>query len=137
MLECCGKFYKTVSFMCDAPEGFLAQRLDYLRYCGHCKRAVLQVTRINLNHEVSRFRRTDALARDLFERMRSSIIFQIVEPYNYVNQRGKRFLRYNKFGVVDKCFSNFSSLLDVGESLDLPKKRIYLKKDNDAKQLQP
>lgn len=107
--------------MCDPPEGFIYQRIDFLVWCQKCKRTVMQVTRISAKNRVSRFRRTDEAARELFERMRSTIRFRIAEPFSLVNNRGGFYLCYNEFGQKKKCFSNFSSLRFVNESLPLPR----------------
>lgn len=126
MLKCCGIRQKSTAFVCDAPSGFLYQRIDFLVCCKHCKRTVMQVSRLNHVHEVSYFRRTDEAARALFERMRTSILYKIVEPYEIAPTHGSFYLMYNDFGRKSRCYSNLSALLDVGESLALPEKRLIL-----------
>ena len=126
MLKCCGIRQKSAAFVCDAPSGFLFQRIDFLVRCKVCKRTVMQVSRLDVNNNVDWFRRTDAKAHELFERMRSSIIYKVVEPYEYVVTKGSFYLNCNEFGRKTKCYSNLSALLDIGESLCLPEKRIIL-----------
>ncbi len=126
MLKCCGIRQKSTAFVCDAPSGFLYQRIDFLVSCKHCKRTVMQVTRLNHQNEIGTFRRTDDSARALFERMRTSILFKVVEPYEIAPSRGSFYLMCNEFGRKSRCYSNLSALLDVGESLALPEKRLIL-----------
>lgn len=126
MLKCCGIRQKSTAFVCDAPSGFLYQRIDFLVRCKQCKRTVMQVTRLNHQNEISTFRRTDDSARELFERMRMSILFKIVAPYEIAPSRGRFYLMYSEFGRKSRCYSNLSALIDVGESLALPEKRVIL-----------
>ena len=129
MIYCCGRLQRCVSFMCDAPQGFLLQRIDFLCYCKQCKHTVLQVSRLDVDHKISWFRRTDDDARKLFDRLRTSIQYRITIPYNYVNNKSSFSLGCNVFGRKQKCYSNLSSLLDVGESLlPLRDERIILPK---------
>jgi len=86
----------------------------------------MQVTRLNYQNEISSFRRTDDSARELFERMRTSIQFKVVEPYEIAPTKGAFYLMCNEFGRKSRCYSNLSALLDVGESLELPEKRLIL-----------
>lgn len=126
MLKCCGVRQKSIAFICDAPKGFLYQRIDYLVKCKVCKRTVMHVLRLDHKNEPQGFRRTDDAARELFERMRSSILFKVIEPYEIAPRGGHFYLMCNEFGRKSKCYSNLSALLDVGESLSLPEKRIIL-----------
>lgn len=126
MLKCCGIRQKSAAFICDAPAGFLFQRIDFLVRCKVCKRTVMQVSRLDVNHNVDYFRRTDDKAHELFERMRTSILFKVVSPYECVVTKSSFYLNCNEFGRKVRCYSNFSTLLDIGESLWLPEKRIIL-----------
>lgn len=123
MIECCGKKQRARAFICDPPEGFIYQRIDFLVWCKKCKKTVMQVTRISVKNRVVRFRRTDDAARTLFERMRPSIRFRVVEPFSLVNNRSEFFLYYNEFGKKKKCFSNLSALKIPPDSLSLPQSR--------------
>ena len=127
MLECCGKKQRSHAFMCDPPEGFIYQRIDFLVWCKKCKKTVMQVTRITAKNRIVTFRRVDNEARKLFDRMRSSIRFRIVEPFSLVNNHSTFFLYYNEFGRKKKCFSNFSALRIAPESLSLPEAANTLK----------
>lgn len=129
MLKCCGRAQKSVAFMCDAPSGYLFQRIDFLICCKVCKCSVMQVSRLNVKNEFSYFRRTDEQAYELFDKLRTSIIYKIKEPYNYAPQKGSFFLMCNEYGRKTKCYSNLSSMLDVGESLALPEKKIILQRN--------
>lgn len=129
VISCCGIKQKTHAYVCDPPEGYVFQQIDFLVLCKHCKSTVMQVTRLDCQNRVTYFRRTEWAARELFERMRPSIRYKIPKNHVIVNRFSSFSLPYNEFGRVKKCYSNFSSLLDVGESLDLPKStRILLKK---------
>lgn len=111
--------------MCDPPEGFIYQRIDFLVWCKKCKKTVMQVTRISAKNRVVTFRRTDNEARELFERMRASIRFRIVEPFSPVGNRSAFFLYYNEFGRKKKCYSNLSALRIPPESLQLISRRRF------------
>lgn len=129
MISCCGRLQRGIAFMCDEPEGFLLQRIDFLCCCKQCKHTVLQVSRLDVEHRFSSFRRTDDEARALFEKLRTSIRYRIFTPYSYANNRSKFYLNCNVFGRKQKCYSNVSSLIDVGESLvPVKHERIYLRK---------
>ena len=127
MLRCCGISQKSTAFICDAPNGFVYQRIDFLVKCKVCKRTVMHVMRLDSEKRVVGFRRTDEQARELFDKLRTSILYKVVEPYEIAPSKGSFYLMCNEFGRKTKCFSNLSSLLDVGESLALPDKRIILK----------
>ena len=121
VIQCCGRNQKTHAFICDAPEGFVFQQIDFLVYCKVCKTTVMQVTRVDSDGQVSYFRRTNADARRLFERMRPSIQFKVPPLFSPVSQKSSFWLPYNEFGTVKRCYSNLSALKPVGESLMLPK----------------
>ncbi len=120
VLQCCNLRQKTHTYVCDPPEGFVFQRLDYLGWCKQCKSTVLQVSRIDISSNVSYFRRTDEKAKELFERLKSSIRFKINDGAWGVQPRSSYWLGYNEFGKKKRCYSNFSSLQPLGESLMLP-----------------
>ena len=126
VIQCCGIRQKTSAFICDAPEGFVFQQIDFLKYCKKCKATVMQVTRLDADGNVSYFRRTNEAARGLFDRMRTSIVFKIREPFALVNNKSSFWLPYNEFGTIKRCYANLSSLKPVGESLMLPSKKFLL-----------
>ena len=129
VIKCCGYCQKTHAFICDAPEGYIYQRIDYLVYCKVCKNTVMQVTRVDEKGAVSSFRRTNERARELFDRLRTSILFKLDGRMPAVSGKSSFYLRYNEFGKIKRCYSNFWSLKPVGESLDLPgRDRIRLPK---------
>ena len=128
VIKCCGFCQKTHAFICDAPEGFVYQRIDYLVFCKVCKNTVMQVTRVDENGKISTFRRTNERARELFDRLRTSILFKLDAPMP-LRGGSSFYLRYSEFGRVKRCYSNFSALKPVGESLDLPgRNRVKLPK---------
>ena len=47
MIHCCGKNQRSKAFICDPPEGYIYQRIDFLVWCKVCKHTVMQVTRVN------------------------------------------------------------------------------------------
>ena len=120
MIECCGHKQKSVAYMCDPPKGFLLQRVDYLVWCKHCKRTIMQVTRLDLQHRVSSFRRSDADAEKLFDKLRTSILYKIKEPRTITPTHGSFWLGYNEFGHKKRCYSNLSALKTTNDSLPLP-----------------
>lgn len=127
MIHCCGKNQRSKAFICDPPEGYIYQRIDFLVWCKVCKHTVMQVTRINAKNRVIKFRRTDLEARKLFEKLRHSIRFRLVEPFSPINNHSSFYLYYNEFGRKKKCFSNLSSLKVVNESLPCDKLLTHIK----------
>jgi len=113
MIECCGKKQRSRAFICDPPDGFIYQRIDFLVWCKKCKKTVMQVTRISAKNRVVRFRRVDDEARALFEKLRTSIRFRVVEPFSLVSSHSGFYLYYNEFGKKKKCFSNLSALQPI------------------------
>ena len=128
MLKCCGIRQKTTAFICDAPDGYVFQRIDFLTYCKVCKHTIMQVTRVDASSKISWFRRTDEAARLLFDRMRTSILYKVEQPCENLPRHGRFYLFCNEFGRKTKCYSNVSSMLDIGESLSLPEKKIIVNK---------
>lgn len=124
MIVCCGLKQKSVTYICEPPDGFIFQQIDYLVWCKHCKRSVLQVTRLDLDNNVSYFRRTDDAAKKLFNKLRPSIIYKLKNSFSFASAHGSFWLGYNEYGRKKRCYSNLSSLMTVNESLPLPAKPL-------------
>ena len=126
VIHCCGGLRKVKSYVLQPEDGFLYARFDWLESCPACSHTVLQLTRINYNNEVSIVRKTNAKARKLREKLKSSIISEITKNHLAQPISGSSFyLFYNEFGAKKKCFSNLSTLkMGVSESLDLKASNI-------------
>ncbi len=108
-LHCCGGLRRCASYSIVPQEGYLLAELDILEECPVCENYAVQVTRIDIEHNVSVVRKSNIQARKLFENVKSSIIRR--QDYKYsVNQKGKSYLYYNEFGTKKRCYSNLSTL---------------------------
>lgn len=121
LIHCCGALQKTKAFVCDPDDGYLFRRIDWLPACRRCRSTVLQVTRLGLDHKVSYFRRTGDDARALFDKLRTSIIYELSPGYSFIASGSRSYLRYSHFGSKRRCYSSLSALrLGLFENLDLP-----------------
>lgn len=83
---------------------------DYLEECPVCGHAVLQLTRIDFENNVSVYRKVNDKARKLFNKLKNSILFEKKTEGIRLKVYSKFYLHYNEFGIKKKCFSNLSSL---------------------------
>lgn len=122
-IHCCAGLRKSKSYSIS-PEGnyFLAQ-VDYLEMCPVCGHTVTQLTRIDFDNNVSVCRKINDKARQLFNKLKKSILFEkkaeSVSSYSY----SRFYLNYNEYGVKKRCYSNLSTLkMGLFENKDLSKK---------------
>lgn len=127
LIHCCGRLQKTKAFVCEPSDGYIHMRLDWLPVCKSCRSTVLQVTRFDLDHNISRFRRTEKVARELFDSLRTSIIYEVESPFCIIPTHSGSYLCYSEFGVKKRCYSSLSTLkAGLFESLSLPEKRFVM-----------
>lgn len=111
VIHCCSGLRRSKTFVLQPLQGFLVSKLDFVSSCAVCGHAVVQITRLDFNSEVSTVRKTNAKALALFEKLKSSILFEEKVKYNPALQQGSNFyLNYNEFGRKKRCYSNLSSL---------------------------
>ncbi len=119
-IHCCAGLRKSKSY-CISPEGsYLFAEVDYLEKCPVCGHTVVQLTKIDLDNNVSICRKINAKARKLFEKLKTSILFEKNPISSSLNYHSNFYLNYNEFGVKKKCYSNLSTLkMGLFENKDL------------------
>lgn len=109
-IHCCNGKRKTISYKLSPTEGFIEAEMDYLEQCPVCGHTVVQLTRIDLDNNVSLHRKVNEKARKLFKNLEKYILFKKESAGIRVKAYSKFYLYYNEFGVKKKCFANLSSL---------------------------
>ena len=95
---------------------------DYLAKCPVCGHTVVQLTRIDIDDNISIVRKVNRKAKEFLKKLKKFILYE-VRPisYNKINC-GKFYLNYNEFGVKKRCYSNLSTLkIGLTENRDLKK----------------
>lgn len=109
-IHCCAGLRKSKSY-CISPEGdYSSAELDYLEKCPVCGHSVIQITRVDFDDNVSICRKINDKARKLFDKLKSSILYEKYSGELKVKVYSKFYLNYNEFGVKKKCYSNLSTL---------------------------
>lgn len=109
-IHCCGAKRKTQSYSLIPDKNYLLVEADYLKNCPNCGHSVLQITRVDFNHEVSFIRKVNEKAKKLFENLQNSILCKKEPEYKRIKILSKFYLNYNEFGIKKKCYSNLSAL---------------------------
>ncbi|HNW26664.1 MAG TPA: hypothetical protein PLG15_00095 [Candidatus Gastranaerophilaceae bacterium] len=109
-IHCCGAKRKSKSYTLVPEKNYLLVELDYLIKCPACGHTVVQITRIDFNHDISFVRKVNEKAKKLFENLQNSILCKKEPEYKSIKVFSKFYLNYNEFGVKKKCYSNLSSL---------------------------
>lgn len=109
-IHCCAGLRKSKSYCVTPEENYLLAQLDYLEKCPICGHTVVQITRIDLNNNVSICRKVNDKARKLFDKLKSSILFEKKSNGKNLSYHSNFYLSYNEFGVKKKCYSNLSTL---------------------------
>lgn len=109
-IHCCSGLRKSKSYSLTPEENYFYVQLDYLNECPICGHCVVQLTRIDLNNNISICRKTNGKAEKMFDKLKTSILFEKnAEATSYRNS-SKFYLYYNEYGTKKKCYSNLSSL---------------------------
>ena len=108
-LHCCGALRRSESYSLVPQDGFLMAEMDILEECPVCGHYVVQLTRIDLNNEISFVRKSNLHARKLYYNLKTSILRKQEKRFSLKSQ-GKSYLCYNEFGKKKRCYSNLSTL---------------------------
>lgn len=115
LLHCCGRLQRSKSYMLAPQSGFLLCELDILDECVDCGHYVVQLTRLDLNHEVSIVRKANTKAREFFQKLETSILFEQKQKF-FAGSGGKKFyIGYSEYGVKKRCYSKISTMI-LGKS---------------------
>lgn len=109
-IHCCAGLRKSKSYSISPDGAFVSAELDYVEKCPICGHTVAQITRVDLENNVSICRKTNEKARKLFEKLKTSILFEREKCSSMLKVHSKFYLNYNEFGVKKKCYSNLSTL---------------------------
>ena len=119
-IHCCAGLRQSKVYSLIPENDYLLAQMDYLVECPVCGHAVIQITRIDKNNEVSIYRKINERARKLFEKLKKSIIAEKKSESFQVKNQPKFYLYYSEYGVKKKCYSNLSSLkMGMFENKDL------------------
>ena len=109
-IHCCGGLRKTRSFVLSPAENFVVCELDYLYKCPICGHLVIQLTRIDLDNNISVLRFVNKKAKKFWQTVQNKILYE-KKIFDYSMRKGSNFyLNYNEFGVKKRCYSNLSNL---------------------------
>lgn len=109
-IHCCAGLRKARSFSLSPENNYLIVELDYLNECPVCGHTVIQLTRIDFENNISIVRKTNEKAKALFQKLKTSILFEKNRNEKRVKAYSNFYLNYNEFGKKKKCYSNFSTL---------------------------
>lgn len=109
-IHCCSGLRASKSYAIKPEKDYRFAQIDYLDMCPVCGHTVLQITRIDFDNNVSVCRKINQKARQLFEKLKPSILYQKNRESTRIKAYSKFYLYYNEFGVKKKCYSNLSSL---------------------------
>ena len=107
-IECCNKKWRCDVYKLENLSGLLLNYAYFLEACPTCSHTVLILRRYSPDGSVSEVRKNNEKARKLFEKIRPFILYKCGEKP--IPSGSRYFLRYNEYGVIKKCYSNFSSL---------------------------
>lgn len=109
-IHCCGGLRKSKSYCVAPEEGYLICEVDYLEHCPVCDHTVVQLTRINLDNEVSVCRKINKKAIKLFEKIKPLILYEKEAGWRKVKAFSRFYLNYSEYGVKKRCYSNLSTM---------------------------
>lgn len=109
-IQCCGGLRECKSFELFPDDEFKIKEMLYLEECPVCGHTVLQLIKVDLQNNISKYRITNKKARKFFEKYSKDISKEIIEQVNFVKPQGKFYLNYNEYGRKRKCYSNLSSM---------------------------
>ncbi len=109
-IHCCSGLRKTKTYHIKSQEGYINSIVDVLAECPKCGHKVVQLTRIDLDGNVSSIRKINQKAMKFFEKIKKFILFEENPNYKKNISGGTFYLRYSEYGVIKKCYSNLSSM---------------------------
>jgi hypothetical protein len=109
-IHCCGGKRKSVSYTISPQDNYIFVEMDFLEKCPVCGHAVLQITKLNINNEISVCRKTNKKALKLFDKLKNFIISKGKYSNKTVKGGSTFYLGYNEFGIKKRCYSNLSTL---------------------------
>lgn len=110
-IHCCGALRRSLTYSLTPQEGYLIAEADVLECCPVCGHYIVQLTRIDFEHEVSSVRKSNMHARRLFSNIKTSILYLQKYRYSPLNSSKSNFyLSYNEYGVKKRCYSNLSTM---------------------------
>lgn len=119
-IHCCAGLRKARSFSLTPEKTYLIAEIDYLEACPVCGHTVVQLTRIDFNNNIDIIRKINEKARNFFEKIQSSILYEKKTNEIRVRAYSSFYLNYNEFGIKKKCYSNLSTLkIGLFENRDL------------------
>ena len=122
-IHCCAGLRKSKSYSISPEENYFLAQVDYLEMCPVCGHTVTQLTRIDFDNNVSVCRKINDKARQLFNKLKKSILFEKKAEGVKINSYSRFYLNYNEYGVKKRCYSNLSTLkMGLFENKDLSRK---------------
>ena len=109
-IHCCGAKRASRSFVLEPQSGFLYVQMSILDECPVCNHFVVELFRIDYNHELSSVRKINKQGRKFFEKLSSSILYEHRASDKLFRSYGSFYLSYSEFGKVKRCYSNLSTL---------------------------
>lgn len=109
-IHCCAGLRKSKTYSLAPEKNYLIAQVDYLETCPICGHTVTQLSRVDFENNVSVCRKINDKARKLFEKLKTSIIFEKKAECSNLISHSNFYLNYNEFGVKKKCYSNLSTL---------------------------
>lgn len=109
-VHCCAGLRKSKTYAIVPEKNYMFAQVDYLEECPICGHSVVQLTRIDLENNVSVCRKINEKARKLFNKLKKAILFEKKDEGVRLKVYSKFYLNYNEFGVKKRCYSNLSSL---------------------------
>lgn len=129
-IHCCSGLRKSKSYSVSPDEDYFLVQMDYLEKCPICGHTVVQLTRIDKENNVSTYRKINQKAKKLFDKLKSSILFERSAETAIYKTASSFYLYYNEYGVKKKCYSNLSSLkMGLFENKELIKEENILRED--------
>ena len=129
-IHCCAGLRKSKSYSVVPEKGYVTAELDYLEICPVCGHTVVQLTRVGFDNNISVCRKINAKAKNFFDKMQSSILFEREIAETKLKIHSKFYLYYNEYGVKKKCYSNLSTLkMGLFENKELVKQQKQIDYD--------
>jgi len=80
----------------------------YLKKCLICGKPVLKIVRFNKHGDIISF--VYIKQSKIGDFIKNMVIISRIKTFSAITNRGKHYLRYNRFGKILKCFQNLRSM---------------------------